>query len=146
MAVKHRPCLLTPRKGFRISKPGARGNFSVSPTWSTRPTTGCGTRSTSLWVHRNFFWQLSREESVHGSSMSHATTASAEPSFWTPWRVDDAAVCKGSAGRTILKSGHSCLCQNCSQGPPAEKTRRGFLLNRPSYPPDDPIGPGTELK
>ena len=23
-----------------------------------RPTTGCGARSTSLWVHRNLFWQL----------------------------------------------------------------------------------------
>ena len=26
------------------------GNFSASPTLSTRPTTGCGVRSTSLWV------------------------------------------------------------------------------------------------
>ena len=25
----------------------------LSPTWSTRPMTGRGTRSTSLWVHRN---------------------------------------------------------------------------------------------
>ena len=26
-----------------------------------------------------------------------------------------------------------------------EKTGRGYLLNRPSCPPDDPIGQGTEL-
>ena len=35
--------------------------------------------------------------------------------------------------------------RNCSQGPPAEKTGRGSLLNRPSCLPDDPIGQGTEL-
>ena len=39
----------------------------------------------------------------------------------------------------------SCSCKNCLQGPPAEKTGRGSLLNRPSCPPDDPIGQGTEL-
>ena len=32
------------------------------------------------------------------------------------------------------------------QGPPAEKTGRGSLLNRPSCPPDDPIGQRPELK
>ena len=31
-------------------------NFSVSPTWSERPTTRCRTRSISLWAHRNRFW------------------------------------------------------------------------------------------
>ena len=50
----HRPCLLTLKKGSRLSKPSAWGNFSVSPTWSTRLTTGCGvrSRSSSLCVHR----------------------------------------------------------------------------------------------
>ena len=41
-------------------------------------------------------------------------------------------------------------CHNCSQGPPAEKTGRGSLLNHPSSPhphptPHDPIRQGTEL-
>ena len=27
--------------------------------------------STSLWVHRNLFWQLSRDGNLHGSAMSH---------------------------------------------------------------------------
>ena len=36
----------------------AAGNFSIFPTWSTRPTPGCGASSTSLWVERNHFWQL----------------------------------------------------------------------------------------
>ena len=54
----------------------------------------------------------------------------------------------GNAERTTSKSGHHCPCQNCSQRPPAEKTGRGSLLNRPSFPPDDPISQGlnwTEL-
>ena len=50
----------------------------------------------------------------------------------------------GNAGWT-LKSGLPFLCQNCSQGPPAEKTGRESLMDRPSCPPDDPIGQGTNL-
>ena len=34
----------------------------VLPTCSTRPTTGCGARST-LWVHKNLFWHGSGRES-----------------------------------------------------------------------------------
>ena len=45
------------KKGSRFSKPSTWGNFSVSPTWSTRPTTGWGERSTSLWVRGNLLWQ-----------------------------------------------------------------------------------------
>ena len=41
---------------------------------------------------------------------------------------------------TTSKNGHPCPCQNCSQWPPAEKPGEGSLLNRPSCPPDDPIG------
>ena len=33
------------------------------------------------------------------------------------------------------KNGHPCPYQHCSKGPPAEKTGRGSLLNRPSFPP-----------
>ena len=40
---------------------------------------------------------------------------------------------------------NTCPCQNCSQGPPVEKTGRGFLLNRPLCPHDDPFVQGTEL-
>ena len=39
----------------------------------------------------------------------------------------------------------SHTCQSCSPGPPAEKSGRGSRLNRPSCPPDDPIGQGTEM-
>ena len=134
------------KKGSRLSKPRHEETSSVSPTWSTRPTTGCGARSASLWVHRNLFWQLSRDRNVHGSGMSHATTASPKPSFRAPWRVSDVVVGLGNAGWTTSKSGHLCPCQNCSCWPFAQKTPRGFPLNRPSCPPDDPAGQLTALK
>ena len=71
--VKHGPCLLTlKKKGSRLSKPNAWENFSAS--WSTRPTTWCVSRTTSVWVHRNLFWQLSRDQNWYGSDMSHVTT------------------------------------------------------------------------
>ena len=42
------------KKGSKlVSKPSAWENFSASLTSSTRPSTWCGARSTSLWVHRN---------------------------------------------------------------------------------------------
>ena len=97
------PCLLTLREEARPSKPSARGSFSLSPTWSLRPTTRCGARSTCLWVHRNLFWQLSRGGSFHGSGMAHATTASPKPSFTAPWRVGDAVVGRGNAGLDNIK-------------------------------------------
>ena len=53
-----------------------RSLYLASPTWSARPTTECEVKSTSLWVHRNLFWQLSRDGNFHGSGMSHAMTAS----------------------------------------------------------------------
>ena len=137
-----RTLLVTLRKESRLRKPSAWGNFSVSPTWSTRSTTGCGASSNSLWV---IFWQLSKDGKVHDSGNSHATTASPKPSFKAPWRVGVTIVSRGNAGRTTSKSGHPCLCQNCLQGTPAEKTRRESLLNRPSCPPDDPIVQRTEL-
>ena len=115
----------------------ARGNFSTMA--------GCGTRSTSLWVGRILFWQLSRDRNLHGLGMSHATTVSPKPTFRAPWRVGDTVVGRGNAGWTTSKSGHPCHCQNCSQWPPVEKTGRGSVLNLPLCPPDDPVGQGTEL-
>ena len=47
--------------------------------------------------------------------------------------------CKGNAGWTTSKSGRPCPWRICSQGPPAEQTGRGSLLNRPSCPLDDPV-------
>ena len=49
------------KKRIQASKQGAWGNFSASPTWSTRLTIWRGARSTSMWVLRNLFWHLSRD-------------------------------------------------------------------------------------
>ena len=85
------------------------------------PTTGCGTRSTSLSALTNLFWQLSRDGNSYG--LGHATRHDSlfRPPFKAPWRLDEAVVGRGNTGWTTSKSGHLCLCQNCSQGPPAEK-------------------------
>ena len=106
--------------------------------------TGCGARSTSLWVLRNLFWRLSRDRNLPGLSMLHATTASLKPSVRASCRVDDALVSRENAGWTP-KSGHPYPRQNCSQWPPAEKTGRGSLLNNSLCLSDDQIGQGTEL-
>ena len=71
------------------------------------------------------------------------TMASPESFFRAPWRVSVAVVGRGNAVRTTSKNGHPCPCQNCLQGP--RLTGRGSLLSRPSVPPDDPVGQGTEL-
>ena len=81
----------------------------------------------------------------YDSGKSRATTASPKPSFRAPWEVGNAVVGWENAGWTTSKSGHPCLCQNCSKGPPAENTGRGSLLKRLSCPLDDLIVQGTEL-
>ena len=152
MVVKHGPCLPTlkkkkrkKKKRIRLVNPSARGNFSASPTWSTRPTIWCGASPTSLGVHRNLFWQLSRDGNLHGLGMLHTMITSPKPSFRASWRVGNTVVSRRNAGWTTSKIGHPLPCQNCSQGPPAEKTGRRSQLNCPSCPPDDPINEGTEL-
>ena len=107
--------------------------------------TGWGTRSISMWVHRNLFWRLSRDGYFHGSGMSHAKIASPKPSFKAHRKVGDAVVGRRNAVWTISKTGHPCPCQNCSQWPLAENTGTDSQLNRPPCLPNDPIGQGTEL-
>ena len=58
---------------------------TVFHAWITRQTTGCWARSTSLWVCRNLFLQLSRDWNLLGSGISHTITASPKPSFRAPW-------------------------------------------------------------
>ena len=105
--------------------------------------TGCGARSTSLWVHRNLFWQLSRDGNLHSFGISHDNLSKTilQGTLEGGRRRGRQRKCWIDTSR----SGHPCTCQNCSQGPPAENIGRGSLLNRPSSPPDGPIGQGTEL-
>ena len=87
------------------------------------------------WVWSNINFLVGSQEpllaNVRGwkhmrcSGMSHTTTAFPKPSLRAPWRVGDTVVGRGNVGWTTSNSGHPCPCQNCSQGPPAEKARRG---------------------
>ena len=83
------PCLLTENtmQAFETKR--------LRNAWSTRPTRWCGARSTSLWVYRNLFWQLSIDGNSNGAGMSRATTVSPKSSSKTAERVSDAAVGKG---------------------------------------------------
>ena len=111
----------------------------------SRPTTGCGARSTSCGSTGTSSGNCQETETCMVRACPHATTASPKPSFRAPWRMGDAVVGRGNAGWTTPQVGHICPCQNRSWGPPAEQTRRGSLLNHPSCPLDDPIGQATEL-
>ena len=88
--------------------------------------TGCGTRSISLWVHRNFFWQLSRDTNLHGSGMPLPKTASEcpKPPFRASWRVCDIVVSRGNAWWTTSKSGHFCPSAH------ARTAHKGLLQKR----------------
>ena len=70
MAVKHGPRLLTEKKrkdqDFRTKC--LRKLLRISYL-ERRTKTEYGARSTSLWVQRNFFWQLSSYGNLQGSDM-----------------------------------------------------------------------------
>ena len=104
VAVKHGPYLLSLKRKIQAFETKCRRKLLLSPTWSTGPRTGCGARSTSLWVHRNLFWQLPRDGNLHGSGMSHDTTASPKPFFRAHWRVGDAMVSREDTAWTTSKS------------------------------------------
>ena len=63
-----------------------------------------------------------KTESRHGSGMSHATTASPEPVFRTPWSAQEIP------GEQL----------------PAERSGRRSVLIHPPGPPGDPLDEGTE--
>ena len=135
-------CHLHPPLQSTAVKTETRTLHADSEKREHKTMTGCRARSTSLWVHRNLFWQLPIDGNLYGSGMWHATTASSKPSFRPPLRVGDTIVRRGNAGWTTSKSGHPCLCQNCSLGRPAEKSGRGSWLNHPSCPPDNQSAKG----
>ena len=83
------------------------------------------------------------ERNLHDSGMSHATTASPKPFFRAPWRVDHAVIGKGNTGRIMpvdipahARAAHKGLLQT---------SQILKMMNRPSCPPDDPIGQETEM-
>ena len=97
MAVKHGPCLLTEKK----KKKKRIQSFETKCLWKLLCISYL---EHNLWVRRSLLWQLSRDGNVHGSGMSHATTASPKPSFSTPCKVDDAVVGRRNADAEKLKT------------------------------------------
>ena len=93
MSVRHGTCWLTHTKRSRLLE-ATSGNFCVSASWSTRPTTVCRARSSILWAHRNLSGKL--------SWLGHVT-ASPKSSFSALCRVGGAAVGRGNARRTTSK-------------------------------------------
>ena len=148
MVVKRGPCLPTLKRSIQAFKNKRVRKLPTSLTWSTRPMTGCGARPTFFvgplepllatvkWWKSAWFGCVTLHESFSKTSFRAP---------WT-WRVGSTVVDRGNAGWTASKSGHPCPCQNCSQGPPAEKNGRGSLLKRPSCSSDHLIGQGTELE
>ena len=87
-AVKHGPCSLTEKKkGIQAFETKYMGKLLGISYLEHRTNDWVQRRTASLWVHRNLFWQLSRDGNLHGSGMSHTMTDSPEPSFREPWRV-----------------------------------------------------------
>ena len=108
--------LLGPLRIMKWYRAGLSSHTHTPPDRLLRSThLGGGATSASLLAHRNLFWQLlAKDGNLHGSGMSRATTSSPEPSFKARWRVVDAMVGRGNAAWTTSKSGHPCLCWNCS--------------------------------
>ena len=140
VAVKHGPCLLTLDPGFQT-----KCQRKLLPISALEPKTHSLVRSEI-----------------------HFLVGPQEPLLVFVKRQNLAwfghVMCHGSLFKTILQStleggrycGQQRKCwmdnikewtsrQNCSQGPPAEKTGRESLLGRLSCPPYDPIYQGTEM-
>ena len=124
----------------------AWGNFSVSPSWSTRPTTGCGARSTSFWTHRYSSGNGQETETCmirachapwhplqhhpKGHLGEWATSWSAEEMLYGPRpELHTMASCRIDWKRVFAESSAFSLPHPNPQ-PPL---------------PDDPVGQGTEL-
>ena len=67
------------------------------------------------------------------------TSSCAAGHLWT----GDTVVSRDNEGWSTWKGGQTCPRQNCSWRAPAEKIGRRSLLNRPSCPPEEKSGQGT---
>ena len=122
--------------------------FSVMPLYSLFGEAGCGiyyskhsTEDTDATWH---------DPACHAQrlplSLSKKKRKKRRHFSGQPWRVGDAAVGRGTSGQTTTESGRRpCSCLNCSSWRLAEKTGRGFQLNRPSGPLDHIASQWTEL-
>ena len=128
MAVRHGPCLLTLKKdpGFWNKVPEETSPHLLlgaqdQPLGVKQDQLPCG----STWISSCncqematcMVWHVTRHDSL-SKTIFQGT-------------LEGGRCCglRGNTGWTASKSGHPCPCQYCSQGPPAERTGRGSLLN-----------------
>ena len=119
------------KKGIQAFKTKCMRNFSVSPTWCTVPTTGCGARSLPCW-------QLSRDGNLHHLGLSHTTTASLKPFFRASWGWRDEGW--HWSAEEMLDGQHQRV-----EIPALARTAHKSLLQKRLEWPNDPIDQGTEL-
>ena len=109
----------------------------------------CVCVSVSLCVHAYVCVSLYRTSPivlVHGSGMSHATTASPKPSYRAPWRVGDTVEMVGGQHQRVDISAHARTAHKGLLQKRLEKDLFEIVLHATSPPPPyDRIGKGTEL-
>ena len=99
-------------------------------------------RKTHDWVRSEIDFLVGLLGNSPGNSgISHAMTASPKPSF--------GGTLDGGSAEDMLDGPHQrvdipAYARTAHKGL-LQKTGRGSLLNRPSWPPNDPISQGTEL-
>ena len=127
-AVKHGPCLLTEKKSQAFETKCMRKLLRIS-----------------FLEQKTNDWVRSKISSLVGGQEPPLATVKRRKLAWFGHvtRYD-------SLSKTLefgIRCGwqKKCWLDNIKQGPPAEMTRRGSLFNRPSCPPDEQIGQGTEL-
>ena len=133
MAVKHGPCLLTLKKSIQA--------FEIKCLRKLLHISYLEPKTTDwVWSTINFLVESTGTSSGNYQEMetcmvwAHAMTASPKPSFRAPWRVGNAVVSRGNAGWTTAKSGHLCLCQNCSQGSLQKRLEKDLCWIIPHVP------------
>ena len=115
----------TKTKKSRLSRSSAGGSSSASLTWSTRPTTGCRSRSISWWAQPQepplatvkrrklaLFGHVTHHDGLFTTILQD--TLEGERPF----------VRQRKCWTDNIKDGPPCPCQNCSRWPPAKKNKK----------------------
>ena len=143
MCVRHGPCLLTEEKKIHTLEVKCVRKLLRMLSLENKTNDGVEQNQLPCGPQEPLLATVKRRKLAWFGHLTHHDSLST--SFMAPWRAGNATVGRRNDGWTTSKSGHPWLCQNCSRGPPVQKTGRGSLLNRPPCLLDDPICRGTEL-
>ena len=126
MAVKHGPCLLTLKKRIQAFK---------TKCWRKLFHISCLEHKTNDWVGSRINFLEGPQEPLLATvkrwkhlGMSHTMTAFFKTILQGTLEVGWHCGWEDMLDRQHQSVDIPCPCQNCSQGPPAEKTGRGSLL------------------